>query len=51
MDMIERRNLTTYTYDEDTANEVVMTIRNSYFREFERLLIRLQQIQEQGSEK
>ncbi len=50
MDMIEKRNLTTHTYDEDIANEVVMTIRNSYFHEFERLLIRLQQIQEHGSE-
>ena len=43
MDMIEKRNLTSHTYDEELAAEVVMTIRNVYFAEFERLLVRFQQ--------
>ncbi|MCY4404258.1 MAG: nucleotidyltransferase substrate binding protein [Candidatus Poribacteria bacterium] len=52
MDMIEKRNLTSHTYDEELAAEVVMAIRNVYFAEFERLLLRFQQqIKEVESEK
>ena len=51
MDMIDKRNLTSHTYDEETAAEVVMTIRNEYFPEFEKLLVRLQQFIDKESEK
>ena len=52
MDMIEKRNLTSHTYDEEIATEVVMTIRNVYFAEFETLLVRFQQeMKEVESEK
>ena len=44
MDMVEKRNLTSHTYDEETAAEVVMTIRKDYFAEFEKLLFRLQEL-------
>ena len=44
MDMVEKRNLTSHTYDEETAAEVVLTIRKDYFIEFEKLLLRLQQL-------
>lgn len=44
MDMVEKRNLTSHTYDEETAAEVVLTIRTDYFTEFEKLLLRLQQL-------
>ncbi len=44
MDMIEKRNLTSHTYDEETAAEIVMIIRKDYYTEFEKLLFRLQQL-------
>lgn len=48
MDMVDKRNLTSHTYDEEIAAQVVMTIRNAYFAEFERLLTRLQQLKTEG---
>ena len=44
MDMVEKRNLTSHTYDEETAAEVVTIIRKDYYAEFEKLLFRLQQL-------
>ena len=49
MDMVDKRNLTSHTYDEKVAAEVVRTIRNTYFAEFERLLARLQQLKSEGN--
>ena len=37
------------TNDEEIAAQVVMTIRNAYFAEFEKLLIRLQQLKAEGT--
>ena len=34
MEMIKRRNDTSHTYDEDTATEVVMRVKISYFQAF-----------------
>ena len=48
MDMVDKRNLTSHTYDEETAVQVVMTIRNAYFAEFEGLLVRLQRLKTEG---
>lgn len=44
MDMVEKRNLTSHTYDEETAKQVVSTICQTYFNEFEMLLERLNQL-------
>lgn len=44
MDMVEKRNLTSHTYDEETAKQVVSTICQTYFNEFEMLLERLDQL-------
>ncbi|MDE0084198.1 MAG: nucleotidyltransferase substrate binding protein [Candidatus Poribacteria bacterium] len=44
MDMVDKRNLTSHTYDEETAAQVVTTIRSTYFHAFERLLVKLQQL-------
>ena len=41
MDMIKSRNLTSHTYDEDTASYIVFAIRNTYFAEFEALNIQI----------
>ena len=49
MDMIDKRNLTLHTYDEETAAEVVTAICNTYFAEFEKLLARFQQLKEEGT--
>ena len=48
MDMVDKRNLTSHTCDEETAAQVVMTIRNVYFAEFEGLLVRLQRLKAEG---
>jgi nucleotidyltransferase substrate binding protein (TIGR01987 family) len=42
MDMIASRNLTSHTYDETTAAQIVAAIRNVYFAEFESLRIKLE---------
>ena len=48
MDMVDKRNLTSHTYDEETATQVVTAICRTYFAEFERLLVRLEQLKEAG---
>ncbi|MDQ6977864.1 MAG: nucleotidyltransferase substrate binding protein, partial [Ghiorsea sp.] len=42
LDMIEKRNLTSHTYNEDTAQEIVQAIKNDYFQSFVALRERLQ---------
>ena len=42
LDMIEKRNLTSHTYNEKTAQEIVQAIRNDYFQSFVALHERLQ---------
>jgi nucleotidyltransferase substrate binding protein (TIGR01987 family) len=47
MDMILSRNLTSHTYDEDTAAEIVSAIRTAYFAEFEALQIKLEELKKE----
>ena len=49
MDMVDKRNLTSHTYDEETAAQVVAAICTTYFAEFEGLLARLQQLKAERS--
>ncbi len=42
LDMIEKRNLTSHTYNEKTAQEIVQAITNDYFQSFVALRERLQ---------
>lgn len=42
LDMIEKRNLTSHTYNEDTAQTIVFEIKNNYFPAFIALRERLQ---------
>ncbi len=44
MDMIDKRNLTSHTYDEETAAEVVKIIRETYYTAFEGLLSKLHEL-------
>ena len=38
MDMIKSRNLSTHTYNEQTAREITEAIIQKYFNEFEKLI-------------
>ena len=49
MDMIDKRNLTSHTYDEETAAAVVEDILNTYFGEFGGLLTRLALLKQEES--
>jgi nucleotidyltransferase substrate binding protein (TIGR01987 family) len=42
MNAFEDRNLTVHTYDEDTANEILFSIRNSYFPALQQLNVWMQ---------
>jgi len=44
MDMIQSRNLTTHTYDEATAAQIISAIRSTYFPEFEALRVKLDEM-------
>ena len=49
MEMIRHRNLTTHTYNESVANEVVSAILNTYFAEFETLLVKIEDLKQEHS--
>lgn len=42
MQMIKSRNLTSHTYDENTADEIVFLIKDMYFEEFEKLIVKME---------
>lgn len=44
MGMISSRNLTSHTYDEATAAQIVADICNAYFAEFEALHVKLNEL-------
>lgn len=44
MDMIKSRNLTSHTYNEDTAQSIVADIKNRYFTEFEKIKVRFESL-------
>ncbi len=41
MDMIQSRNNTSHTYNEETANEIAKAIIDNYYSEFEKLINKL----------
>lgn len=47
MDMIQSRNLTSHTYDEATAAQIVSAIRDTYFAEFEAIRIKLDELKKE----
>lgn len=47
MQMILSRNLSSHTYDEKTAEEIVSQIINKYYGEFEILINRLEKLKEE----
>lgn len=50
MDMIQSRNKTSHTYNEETANEIVAAIEADYFAEFIKLRATLTRLQEEEEE-
>ena len=46
MDMIKSRNLTSHTYDEETAEKIVSAVRGQYIQEFVKLEERLTQLKD-----
>ncbi len=44
MDMIKSRNLTSHTYNENTAQSIVADIKDRYFAEFEKIKIKLESL-------
>ncbi|MES2797667.1 MAG: nucleotidyltransferase substrate binding protein [Bacteroidota bacterium] len=42
MEMIKSRNLTSHTYNEETANDIFNKIVNNYFHEFENFLQKME---------
>ncbi len=49
MEMIQSRNLTTHTYNEAAAAQIVEEILNTYFAEFQALQIKLESLKEEES--
>lgn len=49
MEMIQSRNLTTHTYNEATAAQIVEAILNAYFAEFQALQIKLEELKQEES--
>jgi len=48
MNMIRSRNLTSHTYEEAIAAEIVSAIRATYFAEFEALRIKLEELKKEA---
>ena len=46
MDMIKKRNLTSHTYNQDTAAEIVAAILGAYFFAFEKLQKKLEKLKQ-----
>jgi nucleotidyltransferase substrate binding protein (TIGR01987 family) len=47
MDMIQSRNKTTHTYNEETVKEIVAAIKADYFTEFHKLQVTLTKLKEE----
>jgi nucleotidyltransferase substrate binding protein (TIGR01987 family) len=48
MNMIKSRALTSHTYNEETAQEVILNIRTDFFREFVKLQARFETLKQQA---
>ncbi len=49
MQMIKSRNLTSYTYDEGTADEIIAIIKGLYFEQFQKFKIDMEEFEIKGS--
>jgi len=49
MQMVKSRNITSHTYNEGTANEIISLIKNLYFEAFEELRVKMNELQREES--
>ena len=47
MEMIQSRNRTSHTYNEDTANEIAEAILTRYAQQFEKFLLKFTELEKQ----
>lgn len=50
MEMIQSRNKTSHSYDEETANEIYQVIINSYYEAFKDFYMKMKEIMQQSDE-
>ncbi len=48
MQMIKSRNLTSHTYDESTADEIIQIVKNMYYAQFEKLKSEMTKQEKEG---
>jgi len=48
MEMIQSRNRTSHTYNEDTAKEIAEAILSSYVQQFEKLLAKFSELEKKN---
>ena len=46
MGMIQSRDLTTHTYDEATADQIASAVQTTYYKEFEELRSKLDELKQ-----
>lgn len=51
MQMIKSRNLTSHTYDESKADDIITIIKDLYFEQFKKFKIKMEQFQLEESKK
>lgn len=51
MQMIKSRNITSHTYDEGTADEIIGLIKDLYFKAFEELRMKMNEFERKESKK
>jgi len=51
MQMIKSRNLTSHTYDESTADGIISLVKDLYFDQFEKLKIKMEELEKEESKK
>ena len=49
MEMIDSRNQTTHTYNQETVAEIVSAVTHSYFAQFEELQTRMKKLKEESA--
>lgn len=49
MNMIQSRNLTSHTYNEETAVQIATSIRKNYINDFRALLLKLEELLDENS--
>lgn len=49
MEMIKSRNLTSHTYNEEIADDIILTIKDLYIAEFKKMKVKMEEIKKKES--